>query len=199
MLTPNQTFPAEVGPDSIQKARRCEAAFQGNTGKQINYTLGASPQEAYRKLPKANCQGVQKRNDLRGHTNKRRRKRRQSLNRGGEKEEKKDTHSTIKWDHWQEAHINFLLYISIKNTWHSINYTRGCHNYQGHQAEGIDCYFYLYLNKRHPSNWRVLENTYDNLQLCFLEPVLLSWNPDLISFLTVWRIKRNHQFKRLKI
>lgn len=86
MLIPNQTFPAEVGPDSIQKARRCEEASQGDTGKQINSTLGASaPQEAYRKLPKANCQGVQKRNDLRGHTDKRRRKRRQSLNRGREK------------------------------------------------------------------------------------------------------------------
>lgn len=72
-----------------------EQLFKGTLKN--NSTLGASsPQEVYRKLPKANCQGVQKRNDLRGPIDKRRRKRRQSLNRGGEKEEKKDIHSTIK-------------------------------------------------------------------------------------------------------
>lgn len=73
------------------------------------------------------------------------------------KKEKKDIHSTLKWNHWRASHINPMLYTSIKNTWHSINYVRGCHNYQGQWAEGVNCYFYPYL-KRHPSNWASLEN-----------------------------------------
>lgn len=46
--------------------------------------------------------------------------------------------------------MHSMLYTPIKNTWHSINYIRHCHNYQGQWAEAGN-YFY-YLNERHSTN-----------------------------------------------
>lgn len=50
------------------------------------------------------------------------------------------------------------LYINLKYLAFK-NYIRGCHNYKGQWAEGVNCYFYSYLNKGIPPNeqpWRMI-------------------------------------------